>query len=120
MSKTYVIDDNKSLEMSRDYNNRLYEVEDDEMTMTFIRTGSGQKIGKSVYVGPKPKYPLIRQSGEKQNSLRLAPISSEDLSTALSGITLNADQNALVELNLILRNMGKNLIEMDPIMHLLI
>ncbi len=41
---------------------------------------------------------LIRQSGEKQNSLRLAPISSEDLSTALSGITLNADQNALVEL----------------------
>lgn len=63
---------------------------------------------------------LIRQSGEKQNSLRLAPISSEDLSTALSGITLNADQNALVELNLILRNMGKNLIEMDPITHLLI
>lgn len=47
MSKAYVIDDNKSLEMSRD-NNRLYEVEDDEMTMTFIRTGSGQKLGKRL------------------------------------------------------------------------
>gem|GEM_PF-652156 len=51
-------DANKGLEMSRDYNNSLYKVEDDEMTMTFIRTGSGQKLGKSVYVGPKPKYPL--------------------------------------------------------------
>jgi len=51
-------DANKGLEMGWDYNNRLYKVEDDEMTMTFNRTGSGQKLGKSVYVGPKPKYPL--------------------------------------------------------------
>ena len=51
-------DANKGLEMSWDYNNRLYKVEDDEMTMTFNRTGSGQKLGKSVYVGPKPKYPF--------------------------------------------------------------
>ena len=33
-------DANKGLEMSRDYNNRLSKVEDDEMTMSFIRTGS--------------------------------------------------------------------------------
>ena len=41
-------DANKGLEMSWDYNNRLYKVEDDEMTMTFIRTGRGQKIGKKL------------------------------------------------------------------------
>ncbi len=61
-------DANKGLEMSWDYNNRLYKVEDDEMTMTFNRTGSGQKLGKSVYVGPKLKD-YLRPGVSRSNSL---------------------------------------------------
>ncbi len=61
-------DANKGLEMSWDYNNRLYKVEDDEMTMTFNRTGSGQKLGKSVYVGPNLKD-YLRPGVSRSNSL---------------------------------------------------
>lgn len=41
---------------------------------------------------------LIVQSGKKQNGKSLAPISSEALSAAFNGISLNEDQQALVDL----------------------
>ncbi len=41
---------------------------------------------------------LIVQSGKKQDGKSLAPISTEELSAAFSGITLNEDQKALVEM----------------------
>lgn len=41
---------------------------------------------------------LIVQSGKKQNGKSLAPISPDALSAAFSGITLNEDQQALVEM----------------------
>lgn len=41
---------------------------------------------------------LIVQSGKKQNGKLLAPISKDALSAALSGITLNDAQQALVEM----------------------
>lgn len=41
---------------------------------------------------------LIVQSGKKQNGKSFAPISDEALSAAFSGITLNEDQQALVEM----------------------
>ena len=41
---------------------------------------------------------LIVQSGKKQNGKSFAPISNDALSTAFSGITLNEDQQALVEM----------------------
>lgn len=41
---------------------------------------------------------LIVQSGKKQNGKSLAPISADALSAAFSGITLNEDQQALVEM----------------------
>lgn len=41
---------------------------------------------------------LIVQSGKKQNGKSFAPISADALSTAFSGITLNEDQQALVEM----------------------
>lgn len=41
---------------------------------------------------------LIVQSGKKQNGKSFAPISAEALSTAFSGISLNEDQQALVDL----------------------
>ena len=41
---------------------------------------------------------LIVQSGKKQNGKSLATISSEALSAAFSGITLNEDQKALVDI----------------------
>lgn len=41
---------------------------------------------------------LIVQSGKKQNGKSFAPISSEALSTAFNGISLNEDQQALVRM----------------------
>ncbi len=41
---------------------------------------------------------LIVQSGKKQNGKSFASISSEALSAAFSGITLNEDQQALVDM----------------------
>ncbi len=41
---------------------------------------------------------LIVQSGKKQNGKSFAPISNDALSAAFSGITLNDDQQALVEM----------------------
>lgn len=41
---------------------------------------------------------LIVQSGKKQNGKSFAPISADALSAAFSGITLNEDQQALVEM----------------------
>lgn len=41
---------------------------------------------------------LIVQSGKNQNGKSLAPISQEALSTAFDGISLNGDQQALVEM----------------------
>ena len=41
---------------------------------------------------------LIVQSGKKQNGKSFAPISAEALSAAFTGITLNEDQQALVEM----------------------
>lgn len=41
---------------------------------------------------------LIVQSGKKQNGKSFAPITAEALSAAFSGITLNEDQQALVEM----------------------
>lgn len=40
---------------------------------------------------------LIVQSGKKQNGKSFAPISSEALSATFSGISLNEDQQALVQ-----------------------
>lgn len=41
---------------------------------------------------------LIVQSGKKQNGKSLAPISDDDISAAFDGITLNEDQQALVDM----------------------
>lgn len=41
---------------------------------------------------------LIVQSGKKQNGKSFAPISTDALSAAFTGITLNEDQQALVEM----------------------
>jgi len=41
---------------------------------------------------------LIVQSGKKQNGKSLAPISMDNLSIALNGVTLNEDQQALVDI----------------------
>ena len=41
---------------------------------------------------------LIVQSGKKQNGKSFAPISNDALSAAFSGITLNDDQQALMEM----------------------
>lgn len=41
---------------------------------------------------------LIVQSGKKQNGKSFAPITADALSTAFSGITLNEDQQALVQM----------------------
>ncbi len=57
-------DANKGLTMTWDANNRLSKVENYVMTMSFGRTGSGTKLSKNVYTGPKlnPTYPGLHRS----------------------------------------------------------
>ena len=85
-------DANKGISLFWDANNRLGKVENDEMTMSFGRTGSGMKLSKNVYTGPKlnPTYPGLRRS----NSLGGYPFFPRDSVPVFPGDSVISVYNA--------------------------
>ena len=85
-------DANRGMDMKWDANNRLSKVENDVMTMSFGRTGSGTKLSKNVYTGPKlnPTYPGLRRS----NSLGGYPFFPRDSVPVFPGDSVISVYNA--------------------------
>ena len=76
-------DANRGMDMKWDANNRLSKVENDNMTMSFGRTGSGTKLSTRVYTSIKlnPTYPGLLRS----NSLGGYPFFPRDSVPVIPG-----------------------------------
>ena len=84
-------DANRGMDMKWDANNRLSKVENDNMTMSFGRTGSGTKLSTRVYTGIKlnPTYPGLLRS----NSLGGYPFFPRDSVPVIPGDSVTSVNN---------------------------